>query len=39
VSVGVTSRLWVDLAVFTTNANVERQRRFAIASSFRIAGP
>jgi hypothetical protein len=35
-SVGVSGRLWLDFAGFTTNANVERQRRFAVASSIRI---
>ena len=37
VSVGLSRRLWVDLAGFTTSANVERQRRFAVATSIRIA--
>jgi hypothetical protein len=36
-SVGLTKRLWVDVAGFTTNSNVERERRFAVASSIRIA--
>jgi len=37
VSVRVTKRVWLDLAGFTTDANVERQRRIALASSVRIS--
>lgn len=36
-SVGLTKRLFVDVAGFTVNSNVERERRFAVASSIRIA--
>jgi hypothetical protein len=36
-SVGLSRRLWIDLAGFTTSANVERQQRFALATSIRIA--
>ena len=34
-SLGVTRRLWVDLATFMTTANIERERRFALATSVR----
>jgi hypothetical protein len=36
-SVAVGRRLWLDLAGFTTSTNVERERRFAVATSIRIA--
>ncbi len=36
-SVGVTSRLWLDTAGFTTTGNVEHVRRFAVATSIRWA--
>lgn len=34
-SVGITPRLWLDLATFMTTANIERERRFALAASVR----
>jgi hypothetical protein len=34
-SIGVTQRFWLDLATFMTTANIERERRFALAASIR----
>ena len=38
-SVAVSHRLWLDLAGFTTTTNVERDRRYALATSLRWAPP
>ena len=34
-SLGITRRFWLDLATFMTTANIERERRFAVATSVR----
>ena len=34
-SLGMTRRFWLDLATFMTTANIERERRFAVATSVR----
>jgi hypothetical protein len=34
-SVGITRGFWLDLATFMTTANIERERRFALATSIR----
>jgi hypothetical protein len=34
-SLGITRRFWLDLATFMTTANIERERRFALATSLR----
>jgi hypothetical protein len=36
-SVRATSRFWLDMAGFTTTSNVEHERRYAVATSIRLA--